>query len=109
MKYLRNHPVYSMLYVVFLALYLNIGWALGTYWHNRILCKVPQTFWQIVWSITSPNNCREHTLLMDQLVFMFSWPLLHLFFPLAGWLTYGAWLLLCLIFAGGLAKLLGIG
>jgi len=32
-----------------LAAYLNIGWAIGTYYHNYITGHTPQTFWQTVW------------------------------------------------------------
>lgn len=90
--------------ILILTVYLNIGWALGTYYHNDIFGHKPQTLTQKVlcgggefFAIVASNS----PLLTNQCTIMFFWPIL-----LSGVLfTWVIWL----IFAGGVAKLLGIG
>lgn len=107
--------------IVGVAVYLNIGWAIGTYYHNYIFGHTPQTFWQTVWKGGYPAiiNTVYDSPLYDQILSMFAWPLLGLISVLL-WVVrfaqigtiYFVWLvsyIFKLIFAGGIAKLLGIG
>ena len=102
-----------ILVVVAVALYLNAGWALGTYYHNHVLYQSPQTVIQIIakggWEFFTGTNC---SLIKDQIVFMFCWPLLMIALVIT-WMVYLvvylAYQLLWLWFAGGIAKLLAVG
>lgn len=100
--------------VVLLALYLNIGWVLGTYYHNHVLYQQPQTIAQTMagggWGyMSNVQSEREHySLITNQIVFMLFWPLLMLFIA-GSWVFKGVCYILWLIFAGGVAKLLGLG
>lgn len=94
--------------ILILTVYLNIGWALGTYYHNDIFkqgvtTQKPQTITQK--SLCGGGEffsiCGGNTLLFDQVLMMFFWPF-FLFIALLSWVIW-------LIFAGGVAKLLGIG
>lgn len=117
----RSKLVRIVLIILFLlAAYLNIGWAIGTYYHNYIIGKTPQTFWQNVWSggFNLFETVNTDTLQKDQIFFMFVWPIA--LFILLSWIVYGLWLfiyyyafgvycILWFIFAGGVAKLFGVG
>ena len=94
---------------VFITLYLNIGWALGTYW-NSIFDKPAETFWQKFWNAGTFNLLAVPTapLLWNQIFSMLAWPISVLFVA-ALWIFQGVYYLLWFIFAGGLAKLVGLG
>lgn len=115
--------------LLLLAAYLNIGWAIGTYEHNHILGKTPETFWQEAWQggfgvfsglkTTEKNFAVQVNLGFQQIFFSFFWPLLIIGI-LVSWIVYGCLILLYwlwyaavyfmwLIFAGGIAKILGVG
>ena len=94
---------------VFITLYLNIGWALGTYW-NSIFDKPAETFWQKFWNAGIFNLLADPTAspLWNQIFSMLAWPISVLFVA-ALWIFQGVYYLLWFIFAGGLAKLVGLG
>ena len=96
--------------IALVAVYLNIGWAMGTYYHYNILGHEPQNFVQKIfcggWTVFS--YAQKSTLLGDQIFGMLVWPIL-LLFSFGSWLCYGIYYFLWLIFAGGIAKLLGLG
>ncbi|MDP3947449.1 MAG: hypothetical protein Q8Q41_02015 [bacterium] len=106
------------------AVYLNIGWAVGTYYFTYIIDgKRPRTFWQQVWAgwggfMASPATIQLKP--VDQIFPMIVWPIIPVGFALGSWAVYGlyrlVWLiwwglywLFWLIFAGGIAKLLDVG
>lgn len=108
--------------IVGVAIYLNVGWAVGTYYHNYIFKHTPQTFWQVVWKggYQSINGGTVSFLLADQILLMFTWPLLVGVFVPITWVVYAIHHFIMLIFhaivyvlwlvgAGGIAKLLGVG
>lgn len=103
-----------LLFVALAALYLNIGWTLGTYYHNHVLYNAPETIAQTIakgaGSFLSPSDISS--LLYDQLLLMFVWPFITVLVAgswiLAG-LFYVGYYLLWLVFGGGIAKLLGVG
>lgn len=102
-----------------LTIYLNIGWAIGTYYHY-IFGQKPETFWQKFWSgglnlwsiqSTEPTFSKK----FDQISMSIAWPI-FLVVVVMSWIVYLIYVLLrliCnilwLIFAGGIAKLLKIG
>lgn len=114
--------VRAVMFVVIAAIYLNIGWAIGTYYHNYIFGHTPQTFWQTVWKggYGSLNGgFGKESLLFDQIFLMLVWPMLGFLVPTT-WAVYAIHhfavlafhsmvFILWLIGAGGIAKLLGIG
>lgn len=104
-----KNVAFWILLVVFLAIYLNIGWALGTYF-NGISGKPAATSWQKFWHGKTIKMFNEPTTapLAGQIAAMFLWPIV-LLFTVADWVLYGIYILLWLIFAGGLDKLVGIG
>lgn len=94
------------------AIYLNVGWAIGTYYHNYIFGHEPQTFWQQVWSAKGvvsnlPGNNTPVPLYHDQILFALFWPfqfcilLIMWCFHAMEWCFW--------LFFGGIAKLLGVG
>lgn len=93
-----------------IAIYLNIGWAYGTYSYNHLQhAHLGQpTLAQKI--LTGPNRIMAvsatNTLLFVQTLSEFLWPML-LALPLGAWAIYGIYLLLWLIFAGGIAKTIG--
>lgn len=103
-----------VLWVAGLALYLNIGWAIGTWTHNIFGNDVEwTTISQKVISgpgevniIDSGDN--TSTMLSNQVTSMFLWPFLFVIVAVE-WIGYGIYLFLWFIFAGGGAKLLGYG
>ncbi|HEY4523890.1 MAG TPA: hypothetical protein VJK04_03410 [Candidatus Paceibacterota bacterium] len=108
--------------VIALAFYLNIGWALGTYFHVYIFGMKPETFWQKMWGggYTIWNYPPHmNSLRFDQILVSICLPL-HLIIIVASWLVYilvyiinrllrFIIFILWLIFAGGIVKLLKIG
>jgi len=109
--------------LILLTCYLNIGWALGTYIHNSVFIKdVHQTFLQKFWHGPVNWHVREskkHSLLEDQIIFSFSWlptliilTMIWIAYAITNtviWTVYAIYYILWFIFAGGLAKLLGLG
>lgn len=108
----KHHaPTRAVLIVIGVAIYLNIGWAIGTYYHYYIFGYEPQTFWQVVWrgGYQTFSGVVSHTLLFDQIFFMFFWTVVvGLSVPIS-WVVYAIHNLLWLAGAGGIAKLLGVG
>lgn len=108
----RKIPRIAM-WVAIIAVYLNIGWALGTYYHNNIFNHPPQTVAQQVLSGAGhflTNQTQQHTsLLEDQTVMMFFWPVMILLVVIGSWLGYALYWLLWLVFAGGIVKIFGVG
>lgn len=107
--------------IVGVAIYLNIGWAIGTYYHTYIFGHEPQTFWQVVWKGGFHSiDGGEQLLLANQILLMFFWPLLvGVLMPIT-WVIYAIYHLAMLVWhaivyvlwlagAGGIAKLLGVG
>lgn len=108
-----------LLGVLALATYLNIGWAFGTYSHEKVcyapteeLVTIPQRILAGPGEVFAANKERTKSLVVDQLFYSFLWPLIILLY-ITMWTGYGAYCvitwLLWLIFAGGIAKLLGAG
>ena len=114
-------------FVIGLAIYLNIGWALGTYYHNNIdyidrseLKTIPAKFWagsDLLPMNTAGSDTPESqrmSLLEEQVISSIIWPL-FVITTLISWvikiisIVFTAFLwLLKLIFWGGLARLLGL-
>ncbi len=109
-----------LIVVVCLAVYLNIGWALGTYYHNNILTKKSSeltTFTQkalagaflgeeytFFWT-KDLGNTKKDLLLRDQVCVSILWPL-PVLCALILWVAKGIWIF---VFTGGIAKLFGVG
>jgi len=104
------------------AIYLNIGWAFGTYYTTHIFQKTPQTLWQVIWgggyNIWGGANPRSE--LSSNIIYSLAWPILVVLITGGSWLVYGlhqlGWLifhlalyLLWLVGWGGIAKLIGVG
>lgn len=118
---MNNRVTRFVMILVVVAMYLNVGWAIGTYYHNYIFGHVPQTFWQTVWKggyqyLTGGGN----QLRSDQIIMMFSWPVLIGILVPISWAIYVIHhlamlayhfivFILWLVGAGGIAKLLGVG
>lgn len=109
----------GVLLVAIIAVYLNIGWALGTYYYYHISGQEPQTLVQKILSNPLMREAPVNSLLVNQLSMMLLWPLV-IFLSLVVWLLYalssivslvvsGIKWLFWLIFAGGIAKILGAG
>ncbi len=109
--------------VVALAVYLNVGWALGTYYHDSIFQKTPAEL-SIGQHIMAGWGGRGDgyfvrgacSTLTAQRVFSFFWPLVPVLVVLVSWCVagiyyagWGVYYTLWFIFAGGGAKLLGLG
>lgn len=121
---MNNRVTRFVMVLVAVAIYWNVGWAIGTYYHNYIWGHTPQTFWQTVWNggyqILSGEAGRSKPLLEFQIIFMFFWPVFVGFFVPISWvirfahigILFFVWFISYifeLIFAGGIAKLLGVG
>lgn len=96
--------------IVLLTIYLNVGWALGTYHHNYIIGHEPETAWQTFWAggwgfwaTKTPSS-----LIDAQIASLLIWPVM-LAITLFSWFAYFFVWFLWLVFAGGLAKLVGLG
>lgn len=108
-----------VLAVLILAVYLNIGWALGTYYHNSIFSKTPAELsigqyimagwdgWFTKAACSMPTT---------QVIFSLFWPLVPVLVVLGSWCVagvcsacWGVYYALWFIFVGGGAKLLGLG
>lgn len=108
--------VIGVLLVVFLALYLNIGWTIAVYFGEHIVVVRPEnleTFWQKTmaggWGFFADRRPSMVPLNTAEYVFLsFFWPFL-LILIVTSWLAWTIWYLLWLIFAGGIAKLVGLG
>ena len=102
--------------MVALTVYLNIGWAVGTYLHNNVSYSVPQSFTAKVlagpYSMLSSPSIPEHkraSLLFGQMLCSIIWPLPIMLIPGLLWIVYALSWIAWIVFAGGLAKLFGIG
>ena len=115
-----------------LAVYLNIGWAYGTYGHNHVFYNNPAAMTTFQRALAGPGHwvappyvnepaplASRSTLLDNQIRFSITGPFV-LALTLISWLGYGIYCLgayafyaicwlLWLIFGGGIAKLLGAG
>lgn len=115
MKKIRN----GVIFTICLMLYLNIGWALGTYWNRVSTYEKPhnivETFMQgggKNWycdAQSNPNCANPNDELANKVLSMFIWPIILVFFIGGSWIVWLFYKGLWLIFAGGLAKLFGIG
>lgn len=108
-RWLLSQFTAVLIIIAAVAVYLNIGWAIGAYHGAYIIGHAPQTFWQQVWAgwggfLAGGLPAQP----WDQILIMFLWPLLVLL-ALGSWVVYGLYWLSWLIFAGGIAKLLGAG
>ena len=113
-----------LLTIVGVALYLNIGWAIGTYMYYNVDTKTPAERSVLGNALAGPGNSlgtkndKEQAQelargpLSTQIVCSLTWPFMILFLTIF-WTGYGIVLLLGfifnLIFVGGLAKLFGLG
>ena len=103
-----------ILIAMLLVAYLNIGWAIGTYHLNYIVGQPPRTFWQSVWcgGFQFWESGIKGNPLVVQRTLMLTWPV-WIVVAMVTWLIYFVYYsisyLLWLIFAGGFAKLLGVG
>ena len=102
-----------LLLLLALAVYLNIGWAFGTYFSTYIFPETPpQTFWQVVWSggygFWNSSSPPREPLLLNQILASLFWPF-YVGSVVVSWLIFGLHQLLWLIFWGGIAKLFGVG
>lgn len=103
-----------------ITLYLNIGWMMGTYVHERVkysddilsessFAQFLSGGWHIFNTPQIPEKERE-SLFSKQMFFSLFWPVL-LIFVVMTWIVYAfAWLIMLLaklIFIGGLAELVG--
>lgn len=79
---------------------------------RAILYQEPQTIAQTMaaggWGYMSNVQGQQYCLVTDQIAFMLFWPLLVLFIA-GSWVAKGVCYILWLIFAGGIAKLWGLG
>lgn len=100
----------AILITLCLAIYLNIGWAFGTYMHKNVLTHEPQTVYQYFWSGAGDFVTHHdiHDNYQIQIHMMIIWPLTVVII-IASWICYGIYYILWLIFAGGIAKLFGFG
>jgi hypothetical protein len=119
--------------IVIATIYLNIGWAYGTYTAMHLGSEMPQTT-VLQKFLIGPNEVLtagpDPSLLVFQIIYMIVWPvslgvaisawIIWLLVAVAAWtLWLVMWLLLSLqwviisalklVFAGGIAKLLGVG
>lgn len=116
-----------MVAVLALAVYLNIGWAFGTYMYNNVHYTVPKSFTakvlagphSILSEPDTPEN-KKPSPLVDQVALSIIWPVVIVIGPIVVWtiyaicyivwlIVYGVYWTLWIVFAGGLAKLFGIG
>lgn len=106
------------LFLFGLALYLNIGWVIGTY-NYHITYVNPSEIESVTDKfMAGPNLIFNHHTLenqhkkIDQISYSVLWPVM-IFFTIICWIFYGLYYGLCflswLIFGGGIAKLLGLG
>ena len=113
-----NKWMYRTLFLVGLTVYFNTGWVLGTYIHEKIHYVNPPKFETAIDKFMAGpymmfNNHkvpeeRRNSKLESQFMFSIIWPVFILIY-ISSWILYGLWLLLPFVFAGGLAKLFGIG
>ncbi len=99
------------------AIYFNIGWVIESYYMNHIVvyppAQQPETFLQ--WFAAGWNGLMypdsplsDSILVLAKLSIVLFWPMMPGFFVIGGWLFALIYYFLWLIFAGGIAKLLGI-
>lgn len=102
-------------FTIGLPIYLNIGWAIETYCYNNVEYVEPSGLvaqfaaggWGFVSDIDTPEEGRV-SLRVKQIIMSIIWPI-FLLVIVASWIIFIAVKLLWLFFAGGFAKLFGIG
>jgi len=113
-----NQVLKWVLIIVGLTVYLNTGWALGTYHYNNVSHKSVESR-NIFDKFLAGPGYRAHppgtaveghqvSLFRNQVTTSFIWPIVILMIT-SSWIIYFGYYLLWLIFAGGIAKLLGLG
>ena len=104
----RRITLWTLIIVIGLAIYCNIGWALGTYaivHSNNPTGTLFETLLFGPQHVTTVNTAAPTAAVIS---FMLLWPIIVLFI-IAVWFFYGLYALAWFIFAGGIAKALGIG
>lgn len=104
------------LFLFGLAVYLNIGWVIGTYNYDNIKVVNPSEIDTAAEKfMAGPNILFNYGTLKhpdnklgEQIVCSILWPIIILFIIIC-WIFYGLYFLFFLIFVGGIAKLLGLG
>lgn len=105
------------LFLLGLAVYLNIGWVIGTYYYDNINFVNPSEIETDTEKFMAGPNVlfnydkslkHQNTKIGEQIMYSVLWPILIIFIIIC-WIFYGLYFLLLLIFAGGIAKLLGLG
>jgi len=105
-----------VVWVALLAIYLNIGWGLGYYYHHNI---DTQRFESASWHAkllaghcvffakdeTAAKEVGKHNLFMARVVCSFGWPFV-LALSAISWIGHFAFWIFKLIFWGGLIKLI---
>ena len=112
--------VKALLFVVGLAVYLNIGWVLGTYFHENVVYSAELKGPMAVF-LAGPGKLSNHptrpeaerkSMLTKQIGFSLLWPLMIMVISLC-WIVYGFgllfWWIVWLVFWGGIAKPFGVG
>ena len=104
----------ALILILALAAYLNIGWALGTYFYDEVARKIPESVVSQILSgprnVLSQSDRPAHMMIgrtSTQVFWSILWPALTLLIGVL-WLFYGIYYLLWLVFAGGIVKLLGL-
>ena len=106
-----------LIWTIVTAIYLNIGWALGTFMHYDVQLGDPSKMSGVArifsggWSALTPNDKdKVNPLLTQQIILSIFWPFMIVLVMMT-WIIY--WLisaivfLFHIIFAGGLAELIG--
>ncbi|MBU1178730.1 hypothetical protein KKB69_00060 [Patescibacteria group bacterium] len=94
---------------VLLALYLNTGWAVGTFYHNNVLTKATEELSGLAYVAAGASGFLavgprySASLLMSQVIFSVCWPF-FLALSLGTWVVCGMYWILYFIFVGGLAN-----
>ena len=115
---MNRFKIFAM-WLLALALYLNFGWYFVGYYEGHVICDYAKDGSTIEKILSSPRNllyrgnkvdCIEGKGITndDSSHFFVSslWPIL-IIIGVFGWLFYGIYIALWLIFAGGIVKLLG--
>ena len=116
----------AVVIILGVAIYLNIGWAFGGYYYENVHYVSPRTATAKVvagglglFSQTEMSQDVRHSRTGDQVMLSIIWPVLISCIAVS-WFIFGVWKLgafaalvvyrlLWLIFAGGIAKTLGVG
>lgn len=111
--YAKKHPViFAIMLIMIAAIYLNIGWAFGTYVSGHLSVGADQTQYNAFEKfLLGPNGVMfggTATLQSFQIFLALLWPLWFTILIIS-WVCSIIYTMLWLIFAGGIAKLLGVG